>query len=134
MTTFHGKDPALVKEFYPKHLSQEPAPTQSASTQSSFTQTSSTNDEEREGVIEEEDASSPPTTTVFVGDLSIFVSESDLLAAFQAFGTIFDVKVMRCEETRKNLSYGFVKFADALSAAAAMEALHGQLLCGRPMR
>ena len=60
--------------------------------------------------------------------------EGDLLLAFQPFGTVVDVKVMRCEETQKNLSYGFVKFADAESAAAAMEALNGKLLCGRPMR
>lgn len=74
------------------------------------------------------------TTTVFVGDLSIFVGEGDLLLAFEPFGTVLDVKVMRCEETQKNLSYGFVKFADAQSAAAAMAALNGKLLCGRPMR
>jgi RNA recognition motif-containing protein len=75
-----------------------------------------------------------PNSTVFVGDLSIFVTEGDLVLAFQPFGSIVDAKVMRCEETHKNLSYGFVKFSESAAAVAAMEDLNGKLLCGRPMR
>ncbi len=80
------------------------------------------------------ETSNLPNSTIFVGDLSIFVTEGDLVLAFQSFGTIVDAKVMRCEETHKNLSYGFVKFAESAAAIAAMEELNGKLLYGRPMR
>jgi RNA recognition motif-containing protein len=73
-------------------------------------------------------------SSLFVGDLSIFCSEIDLLKTFETFGEVLDVKVMRCDETHKNLCYGFVKYADHHVASKAMEDLNGKLLCGRPMR
>lgn len=80
------------------------------------------------------DLSNLSNCTIFVGDLSIFVTEGDLVLAFQTFGNILDAKIMRCEETHKNLSYGFVKFDEPAAAVTAMEELNGKLLCGRPMR
>lgn len=71
---------------------------------------------------------------LFVGDLSIFCKEEDMTQAFQIYGDLLEVKVMRCDETHKNLCYGFVKFVNSEDALAAMEALNGALLCGRPMR
>jgi RNA recognition motif-containing protein len=73
-------------------------------------------------------------TALFVGDLSIFCSESDLSNAFSLYGTILDTKIMRCEETKKNLCYGFVKFNSTPIAAKAMQEMNGKLLCGRPLR
>lgn len=75
-----------------------------------------------------------PQGSLFVGDLSIFCKEADMTKAFEAFGEIVDVKVMRCDETHKNLCYGFVKFAATEDAQQALENLNGTLLCGRPMR
>lgn len=71
---------------------------------------------------------------LFVGDLSIFCSEADLTRTFEPYGVLVEVKIMRCEETHKNLCYGFVKFEDAHAAIVAMKQLNGSLLCGRPMR
>lgn len=73
-------------------------------------------------------------TSLFVGDLSIFCGESDMLTVFEPFGGLVDVKIMRCDETLKNLCYGFVKYDNQENAAKAMEGLNGNLLCGRPMR
>jgi RNA recognition motif-containing protein len=73
-------------------------------------------------------------TTLFVGDLSIFCTENDLIEAFTPFGTVVEVKIMRCEETNKNLCYGFVKFANAASSIQAMQEMNGRLLSGRPLR
>lgn len=72
--------------------------------------------------------------SLFVGDLSIFCTEADMQESFQPFGEIVEVKVMRCDETHKNLCYGFVKFSNQEDAQRAMDSLNSALLCGRPMR
>eukprot|EP01032_Pedospumella_encystans_P025922 gene25922-29282_t len=72
--------------------------------------------------------------TLFVGDLSIFCTEEDLRELFEQYGELAEVKIIRCEETKKNLSYGFVKFVDTEAAVKANEELNGTLLCGRPLR
>jgi RNA recognition motif-containing protein len=72
--------------------------------------------------------------SLFVGDLSIFCTEADMQRAFEPFGEIVEVKVMRCDETHKNLCYGFVKYASIENAQTAMDSLKSALLCGRPMR
>ncbi|RYH13898.1 RNA-binding protein [archaeon] len=77
---------------------------------------------------------SAETNCLFVGDLSIFTSEEMLSKVFAAYGVIDHVKVIRCEATHKNLSYGFVRFEDVASAAKAKQEQDGQILCGRPMR
>jgi RNA recognition motif-containing protein len=72
--------------------------------------------------------------TLFVGDLSIFCTEENLRVAFRQYGELSEVKIIRCETTNKNLSYGFVKYHHVASANAAIQQLHGALMCGRPMR
>lgn len=72
--------------------------------------------------------------SLFVGDLAIFCTELDLERMFAPYGSITEIKIMRSEETYRNLSYGFVKFSSFESAQQAMNALDGFLLCGRPMR
>eukprot|EP01031_Cornospumella_fuschlensis_P028153 gene28153-33994_t len=77
---------------------------------------------------------SSETNCLFVGDLSIFTSEDMLTKVFSPYGVIDHVKVIRCEATHKNLSYGFVRFVDVASAAKAKQEQDGRILCGRPMR
>lgn len=72
--------------------------------------------------------------TLFVGDLSIFCTEEDVREVFAPLGELLEVKIIRCEETKKNLSYGFVKYADPDAAVKAIDQLNGTMLCGRPMR
>jgi heterogeneous nuclear ribonucleoprotein A1/A3 len=72
--------------------------------------------------------------TLFVGDLSIFCTEEDIRELFSTYGELLEVKIIRCEETKKNLSYGFVKYADTEAAVKAIDELNGTMLCGRPMR
>lgn len=73
-------------------------------------------------------------STLFVGDLAMFCKESDLLHMFSPFGEVAEIKIMKSEETNRNLSYGFVRFINADNAKEAMTALDGKLLCGRPLR
>ena len=72
--------------------------------------------------------------TLFVGDLSIFCTEEHLREAFEDYGELLEVKIIRCEETKKNLSYGFVKYAETESAVKAIAELDGAMVCGRPLR
>eukprot|EP01039_Chlorochromonas_danica_P000339 gene339-363_t len=79
-------------------------------------------------------SSSSTAATLFVGDLSIFCSEEHLRLVFGQYGVIEEVKIIRCENTHKNLCYGFVRLVEGQAAASAMTELNGKLLCGRPLR
>lgn len=81
-----------------------------------------------------ESNASSTTATLFVGDLSIFCSEEHLRLVFGQYGVIEEVKIIRCENTHKNLCYGFVRLIEGQAAASAMNELNGKLLCGRPLR
>lgn len=72
--------------------------------------------------------------TLFLGDLSTFCTERDIHMAFSPFGEVVEIKIMRSEETYRNLSYGFIKFAYASAAKKAMNGLNGVLFCGRHLR
>lgn len=72
--------------------------------------------------------------SIFVGNLAIFCTEKDILDAFSPFGQILSISIKCDEETNKNLSYGFIKFATEQSAIQAIKCLNGMILCGRPLR
>ncbi|RYG96887.1 RNA-binding protein [archaeon] len=79
-------------------------------------------------------ASANNKNTLFLGDLSTFCSEREIHQAFSPYGEILEIKIMRSEETYRNLSYGFIKFANANSAKKALNGLNGVLFCGRHLR
>lgn len=64
----------------------------------------------------------------------MFCTEKDIYDAFSPFGHVQEVKIMKNMETHRNLSYGFVTFANMEDAERAKERLNGTVLCGRPMR
>lgn len=73
-------------------------------------------------------------STLFLGDLSAFCSEADINEIFSPYGEVLEIKIMRSEETHRNLSYGFIKFAAHNSAKKALNGLNGVLFCGRNLR
>lgn len=73
-------------------------------------------------------------SSLFIGDLAIFCSEREIEEAFSPYGEIQEIKIMRSEETSRNLSYGFIKYSSAQAAKRAMTELNGVILCGRPLR
>jgi RNA recognition motif-containing protein len=73
-------------------------------------------------------------SSLFIGDLAIFCTEEDIRRAFSAYGEVTEVKIIKSEETSRNLSYGFITFSTMEAAFEALNRLNGQLLCGRPMR
>lgn len=72
--------------------------------------------------------------SLFVGDLSIYCTKDDLEKVFSTFGPITDVRIKQDEKTGKNLSYGFVDFANVSSALNVLKNMNGFVLCGRPLR
>jgi len=73
-------------------------------------------------------------TALFLGDLSTFCTEQDIRDVFSLYGDILEIKIMRSEETLRNLSYGFIKFSHSAAAKRALQALNGILFCGRHLR
>jgi RNA recognition motif-containing protein len=71
---------------------------------------------------------------IFVGDLSYFCSEQDLLALFSPFGKVIGARVRRSESTNQSLMYGFVKMEDAEQARNTVQHLENTLFLGRILR
>lgn len=74
------------------------------------------------------------SSTLFLGDLSCFCQEKDVIAAFQRFGEIKQIRLMRSKQDGQCLGYGFICFNSVSSAVMAMEIMNGHLLLGRPLR
>ncbi len=81
-----------------------------------------------------EQSPKPCTNCLFLGDISLFCSEDDLIRAFEKFGQLADVRIKRNRVTKRNLSYGFVEYYDFQSAEAAVRAMNGQVVCGRALK
>merc|ERR1719285_814327 len=56
-----------------------------------------------------------------MGGLADETTEKDVMEAFQEFGTVVDLKVMRDNETGKSRNYGFLTFAQEFMLEAALE-------------
>jgi RNA recognition motif-containing protein len=72
-------------------------------------------------------------TTLFLGDLSAYCSETDILKLFKNFGPIEYIQVKH-PPLKPHLCYGFVKFHYRSSAEAALATLNGTIVIGRPLR
>ena len=75
------------------------------------------------------------TKRLYVGNLSWNVTEEELLDAFQQDGRQVDnARIITDRETGRSRGFGFVEMASPEDGQAAIEALDGQPLDGRPMR
>lgn len=70
--------------------------------------------------------------TLFIGGLPWEVDEAALRDAFESYGPIQDVTLLRHDDGRSK-GVGFVRFRDTDAAKAALEK-DGQELMGRPLR
>ena len=71
---------------------------------------------------------------LFVGGLSWGTDDQRLHTAFSAHGDITEAKVVNDRDTGRSRGFGFVTFANAASADAAVAALDGTDLDGRSIR
>jgi RNA recognition motif-containing protein len=77
---------------------------------------------------------SVPRWCLFLGDLSVFCTEKDLMETFSVFGNVINIRIKRNKATFKNLSYGFVDYDNTDSALKAMETMNDQVYQGRKLR
>ena len=68
---------------------------------------------------------------IYVGSLSREVTEEDLREAFEVFGQVASVTVLKDRFSGESRGFGFVEMASAEHAAAAIEGLNGNDLKGR---
>lgn len=71
---------------------------------------------------------------LYVGNLPYQMRDSDLEQAFSQFGSVSSAKVMMERETGRSKGFGFVEMPDQDEAEAAVKALDGAPLNGRPAR
>ena len=71
---------------------------------------------------------------IYVGNLSYEVEESAIKELFAPHGNVSGVKLLTDRETGRSRGIAFVTMDDFKEAHAAIKALDGQELSGRPMK
>jgi RNA recognition motif-containing protein len=70
---------------------------------------------------------------IYVGNLSYDVTEADLRAAFEAFGAVASVNIIKDQYSGQPRGFGFVEMPSAAEAQAAITGLHGKEFLGRTL-
>ncbi|UCF06340.1 MAG: RNA-binding protein [bacterium] len=70
---------------------------------------------------------------IYVGNLPYEVSEDDLRQAFEAFGQISSVNIIKDRYTGESKGFGFVEMPSRDEALAAISGLNGKELKGRTL-
>jgi cold-inducible RNA-binding protein len=68
---------------------------------------------------------------IYVGNLGYSVTEDDLRAAFEAFGTVDTVSIIKDKFSGQSKGFGFVEMASGEEAQAAIASLNGKDVKGR---
>jgi RNA recognition motif-containing protein len=71
---------------------------------------------------------------IYVGNLSFQTTEQGLSDLFGQHGTVNSVSIITDRITGRSRGFAFVEMNDDSEAKAAMEALNGKELDGRPLR
>lgn len=71
---------------------------------------------------------------IYVGNLAYATTDDGLKAAFAAYGEVTSARVVTDRMTGRSKGFGFVEMPDRTQAQAAIDALNGQPLDGRPVR
>ncbi|MFQ6043742.1 MAG: RNA recognition motif domain-containing protein [Candidatus Poribacteria bacterium] len=70
---------------------------------------------------------------IYVGNLSREVTEDDLKEAFEAFGQLASVKVIKDKFSGEPRGFGFVEMPSKKEAQAAIDGLNGKDLKGQSL-
>jgi len=68
---------------------------------------------------------------IYAGNLSLEVTEEDLRQAFEAFGQVESVTVIKDKFTGESRGFGFVEMPAKAEAQAAIDGLNAQEIKGR---
>lgn len=72
--------------------------------------------------------------TIYVGNLSFQMKDDDLKNAFAEFGNVTSAKVISDKYSGRSKGFGFVEMDNDAAGKAAIEALNGKEVQGRPLR
>jgi len=70
---------------------------------------------------------------IYVGNLSYSVTEDDLRQAFEAFGQVASVSIIKDKFSNQSKGFGFVEMPSQEEAQAAISGMNGKELKGRAM-
>ncbi len=68
---------------------------------------------------------------IYVGNMSYETNETELRAAFAAFGQVTEVRLITDRDTGRPKGFAFVEMANNTEAETAIQALNGKPLQGR---
>jgi RNA recognition motif-containing protein len=68
---------------------------------------------------------------IYVGNLPFSTDEDDLRQAFEAYGQVEDVKLIKDKYTGKSRGFGFVEMSAEAEALSAIDGLNGKDFKGR---
>ena len=71
---------------------------------------------------------------IYVGNLNYRLEEQDLQDVFQEFGEVTSVKIVKDRMSGRAKGFGFVEMANDSEAEAAINALDGREVMGRPLK
>jgi RNA recognition motif-containing protein len=71
---------------------------------------------------------------IYVGNLSFEVTEEDLKKAFEGFGQIESVKIIKDNYTGRSKGFGFVEMSNNADAQSAIDALNDKEIKGRSIK
>jgi RNA recognition motif-containing protein len=70
---------------------------------------------------------------IYIGNLSYDVTEAELRQAFEDFGAITSIHIVKDKFSGQSKGFGFVEMASATDAQAAIIGLNGKELKGRAL-
>ena len=70
---------------------------------------------------------------IYVGNLAREATDEDLTQAFEAFGQVSSVNIIKDRFSGESRGFGFVEMPDKTEAQAAIEAMNGQDFKGREL-
>ena len=68
---------------------------------------------------------------IYVGNLAYSVTAEDLKKAFEAFGQVASVNLIKDQYSNQSKGFGFVEMPESSEAQAAISGLNGKDLSGR---
>ena len=71
---------------------------------------------------------------IYCGNLNWQTTEADLQTAFEAFGEVSSVTIIKDKYTSQSRGFGFVEMAKNEEGQAAIDGLNGKELDGRTLR
>jgi RNA recognition motif-containing protein len=71
---------------------------------------------------------------IYVGNLSYDVTEEDLKEAFEVFGEVEAVKLIKDNYTGRSKGFGFVEMSDNAAGQSAIDGLNDKELKGRSVK